>query len=78
MHGSAVTAEGQFPAPLITGKKGDRFLVRQIIAVSSILCRDLPASILHQLNVIDQLNDTSMRRATSIVSLLSIYAAERR
>ena len=24
---SAVTAEGQFPAPLITGKKGDRFLV---------------------------------------------------
>ncbi|OCB91779.1 laccase [Sanghuangporus baumii] len=41
---STVVANGQFPAPLISGNLGDRF----------------------QINVIDKLTDSTMRRATSI------------
>ena len=61
---SAVTAEGQFPAPLITGKKGDRFLVGLFFHE-----RVVHADYFVQIDVTDKLTDSSMRRATSLVCL---------
>ena len=58
-----VVANGQFPAPLISGNVGDRFKVPCISVLQSVqlLTQDC------QINVIDKLTDPTMRRATSIV-----------
>lgn len=58
-----MTSDSQFPGPLISGNIGDQFLV----CIFSHYPYMFLKFILLQINVIDQLTDPTMDRATSIV-----------
>lgn len=63
---STVVANGTFPGPLISGNIGDNFQVGFLVFLIPLLFSEVK----YQINVIDNLTDATMRRATSVVSCL--------